>query len=220
MIGRGWEVTFSDMLILLLTFFVFIISVSTFKSREYQEFWKNYSPDRILVKEGSDSFKFSLIEGLTVPRLNPAAEKMLLQLENQFQNSDYTGLNVIYNEHRIKLVLSDEGALFASGEARLADPAVREIIKSMIPELNRTRFLINVQGHTDSDGSDRVDNFDLSLKRALAVADLYIQNGLAPEKISVSSYGPHRPLAGNDTAEGKAFNRRVEVSIIINQGRE
>jgi outer membrane protein OmpA-like peptidoglycan-associated protein len=57
---------------------------------------------------------------------------------------------------------------------------------------------------------------ELSLNRALAVARFLIENGLDKRKVSVSGYGPHRPIADNAVLEGRRRNRRVEMNIIIN----
>ncbi len=64
---RGWQITFSDMLMLLLTFFVFIISISTFETIKYKKFWKEATGEEPRTKATSTSFKFQLIKGLKVP---------------------------------------------------------------------------------------------------------------------------------------------------------
>ena len=72
---------------------------------------------------------------------------------------------------------------------------------------------LRVQGHTDSTGSAEY-NQTLSKNRAQAVADVLQKGGFASAQTSVEGYGPDRPIASNDTEEGRASNRRVAVVIV------
>lgn len=72
--------------------------------------------------------------------------------------------------------------------------------------------IVNVAGHTDSDGSDAY-NKTLSEKRAKAVADYLMMKNPNMIKPTSEGFGESMPIASNDTPEGKAMNRRVEISI-------
>ena len=67
-----------------------------------------------------------------------------------------------------------------------------------------------VQGHTDSTASAE-HNQKLSEARAKAVRDYFIQQGIASERVRAKGYGETQPVASNDTPEGRAKNRRVEL---------
>jgi OOP family OmpA-OmpF porin len=67
-----------------------------------------------------------------------------------------------------------------------------------------------VQGHTDSTASAEY-NQELSEARAKAVRDYFIKQGIAPGRIQAVGYGETRPVASNDSPEGRALNRRVEL---------
>ncbi|MCB1800869.1 MAG: OmpA family protein [Gammaproteobacteria bacterium] len=69
---------------------------------------------------------------------------------------------------------------------------------------------VMVAGHTDSDGEDAY-NKDLSQRRAQSVVDYLAENGVDRNNMIAKGYGEERPIASNDTAEGKAENRRVEL---------
>jgi outer membrane protein OmpA-like peptidoglycan-associated protein len=73
--------------------------------------------------------------------------------------------------------------------------------------------LIDVVGHTDSDGSDQ-SNYDLSRRRAASVAQFMASQQLDPNRFSVEGHGERDPIASNATASGKAQNRRVEITIL------
>ena len=72
--------------------------------------------------------------------------------------------------------------------------------------------MIEIAGHTDTDGDD-ASNQALSEKRAQAVADYLVKAGLPPDRFTAVGYGSTQPVAGNDTDEGKAQNRRIEFLV-------
>lgn len=210
---RKWQITFSDMLTLLLTFFVFIIAVSTFKTEEYKRFWETFQePEQKLPP--TKSLKIQLIKGLKIPRLNRDAENLLNELEETFTQSDFEGVDVNYNENKISLMVSEE-LTFDGGKFDLKGQA-KPLISKFIPAMQFSPFNVSVEGHTDSLTSEKIDNMQLSLNRALTVARFLIQNGLDKNKVSVSGYGPFRPIADNRKLEGRQRNRRVEINILIN----
>ncbi|GIV34513.1 MAG: hypothetical protein KatS3mg031_2048 [Chitinophagales bacterium] len=89
------------------------------------------------------------------------------------------------------------------------------------PELNRVveflksspRVVIELSGHTDDRGSDSY-NLALSQNRAKAVVDYLIKQGISPSRLVAKGYGETRPVATNDTEEGRQLNRRVEFEIL------
>jgi chemotaxis protein MotB len=214
--GGSWTITFSDMLTLLLTFFVFIIAVSVFKTPEYKEFWKLYQAKELQkqTRGGAATRKFQLIKGLKLPPLSADAEKLLSDVEETFVNSDFEGANVYCDENKVSLAISEQLG-FDGGKSELKEN-VKPMLMKLIGPINRSKFDVNIEGHTDSQVSPGIDNMDLSLNRALSAARFLIKNGVDKTRISVSGYGPHRPAAPNNTQEGRQRNRRVEVNIIIN----
>ena len=72
--------------------------------------------------------------------------------------------------------------------------------------------VIEISGHTDNIG-DKEHNQELSTARAKAVADYLVSKGIEVKRITYKGYGSTRPIASNDTEEGKAQNRRVEIKI-------
>jgi len=95
------------------------------------------------------------------------------------------------------------------------------LLPSSFPELNRVvefmetsaSLVVEIAGHTDSDGRNET-NKKLSEKRARAVADYLILNGIDTDRLKVVGYGEDRPIAFNSTPEGKQKNRRVEFTIL------
>ena len=71
---------------------------------------------------------------------------------------------------------------------------------------------ISITGHADASGS-KIHNFELGNKRAQSVRDLLVNNGIPSDKIILISRGEEEPVADNNTVEGKAKNRRSEITI-------
>ena len=95
-----------------------------------------------------------------------------------------------------------------------------ELISDRIPELDtlanfltrNTQYRIGIYGHTDAMGSDAV-NDRLSEARAKTVATYLVRGGVAPERLSWHGYGSSKPIATNDSANGREKNRRVEFIV-------
>ena len=95
-----------------------------------------------------------------------------------------------------------------------------QVISAFYPTLNSVglvlkkfnRTIVDVYGHTDSDGDDNY-NFDLSQRRALSVANYLAGQGVDSRRFAVTGFGETRPIASTATAAGKAQNRRVEIQL-------
>lgn len=101
---------------------------------------------------------------------------------------------------------------FANKRAEI-DPDSAGILDRLIETALRCPTVnIEVVGHTDADGEDSF-NQDLSEKRAQAVIDYLVKAGLPPSRFTAVGQGSTQPVAGNDTDEGKAQNRRIEFLV-------
>ncbi len=110
----------------------------------------------------------------------------------------------------VQVSLSD--VLFDSGQARLRTQAFRDLMK-LANILNQHRsYRLIIEGHTDNLG-DPKSNLQLSEQRAAAVFEVLSLQGVAPERMKVKGYGQKRPIAKNNTKEGRQQNRRVEIII-------
>ncbi len=109
-----------------------------------------------------------------------------------------------------KLIIQD--LLFKLGKAEIPEsaPQLEILVEFMV---NKENIKIMIEGHTDSIGSDAV-NDRLSLVRADVVRDYLIKNGVDAKRIETKGYGKRRPIASNDTEFGRKLNRRTEIIII------
>ena len=113
-----------------------------------------------------------------------------------------------------KIVRLDSMSLFASGKFVLKAGSTKMLVNSLVGVKAKPGWLIVVSGHTDNTGNPQL-NQTLSLKRAEAVRNWMRDTGDVPEScFAVQGYGESRPVATNDTLEGRALNRRVEISLV------
>ncbi len=127
-------------------------------------------------------------------------------------------------QHEIEMRVTPEGLVlslrevgfFNSGQARLLPSAIPKLAR-IAGVLNAHGFDIRVEGHTDDipiHTSTFQSNWELSTARATEVITLLVESyHLDPLKISAAGYGPYRPVASNQTAEGRGLNRRVDLVI-------
>lgn len=102
---------------------------------------------------------------------------------------------------------------FETGSAALLPESKVELDKLTAFLHSNPSIRIQINGHTDSVGSD-ADNMQLSIARAKAVYDYLVAKGIDPSRLHYKGYGESRPISTNDTEEGRRLNRRTEFQII------
>jgi outer membrane protein OmpA-like peptidoglycan-associated protein len=119
----------------------------------------------------------------------------------------------VKEEQRGTVITLDGQVLFVTGKAELL-PIARDRLSQVAKSLKDldSDKLVSVEGFTDSRGNDDM-NLKLSQDRADAVKSFLISQGVKPEKLRSVGHGKANPVASNDTAEGRANNRRVEIVV-------
>ena len=120
--------------------------------------------------------------------------------------------DTIPEEPKPQKMFTLENVYFEIDKAELLPESFEELneILDVLNEMDYER--IEVKGHTDNTGTEE-RNAELSLERAKAVADYFISNGIDASVITYEGFGSSKPIASNDTDEGRQKNRRVEVLI-------
>jgi chemotaxis protein MotB len=127
------------------------------------------------------------------------------------------GLADVQREDDKVIITVGAGGAFASGSADLTPAAID--IMNRIAEVNAAgKSEIKVSGHTDDVplifGSNYRDNWDLAAARSASVVQAFAANGtISEDRLEAISYGESRPVEPNDTADGRAKNRRIEIEI-------
>ena len=131
------------------------------------------------------------------------------ELERQTEG---TGIEVTRNGDELQLNMP-AGITFASNSATV-QPRFQDTLDQVAQTLkDYDQTFIDVRGHTDSTGGDRI-NVPLSEDRAEAVADYLARRGVVRERIETRGYASSQPVADNDSEVGKQANRRVEIKIV------
>lgn len=216
----GWIVTFSDMMTLLLTFFVLLLSMA------------NLDKAKFLEASGSLKGAFGVMQSstgteVTTPRIvdSVAVDDDLVQ--RTFHRIQSTMHRLRLNEN-IELV-KDRGAvilrinsavLFGSAETEVK-PEAYPILEEVAQLIRPLPLNLRIEGHTDARpvrGRD-ISNWDLSVQRSVSVLRALTQRSRFPlDRMSAAGYGAERPLAPNDTPENQAKNRRVEFVLESSDG--
>ena len=262
----AWMATFSDLMNLLLCFFVLLFSMSSVDAAKFEEIAASLNASFSIFDSGApsitdgglissgvsqltqlDNYQHSMGENQDEPDDNDdisdedikdkyeniqagATEELGEQVEDNLNNEglmagDYEGyIDMEVTAQYVTLTLNG-AILFDSGRAEIKSNAV-EFINKLGNVLSRyMNNHIEVKGYTDSvpvsAGSKYADNMELSQARAYSVYKFLVkEKGMSEEKLECAGRGEQDPIATNDTAEGRALNRRVEIRIysILNDG--
>lgn len=148
--------------------------------------------------------------------------RLLDDLQSKFKRMIDAGrLKVTTRHGRVVLQLHND-VLFDAGEAEVKPDGKQTLaeVAGALRALGGKRF--QVAGHTDSEPLTPVTqakfptNWELSTARAIAVVKFLVQNGVDPAILSAAGYGPYDPIASNATAEFRAKNRRIEITLMPN----
>lgn len=126
------------------------------------------------------------------------------------------GCPAIQKEVRNLLKKAMQGIQFETGKAVIKKNSYAILNNVAQVFMDNPSYIVEVQGHTDNTGKEEL-NMALSQRRADAVMQYLVKAGVAKERMTAVGYGPTRPIASNDSKEGRALNRRVEFIINFEQ---
>ena len=227
-----WLVSYADFITLMFAFFVMM--------------YANSKTDQVRAQQISEAFRQALSEGRitqTLARLvrredvltqlparpqapppKPAGAEVellpsLRELNETLKKEIEAGRLEVRLERRGLVISLREAAFFPSGNDTV-EPAAIPTLAVIARELKRTPNPIRLEGHTDSIPISNArfrSNWDLSAARAIAMLDLFANRfGVPLERLAIAGYGDTAPVASNETAEGRARNRRVDI-VVLNE---
>jgi chemotaxis protein MotB len=115
------------------------------------------------------------------------------------------------------VVQLDSDILFKSGSAKLSEKGMASIkeVSQVLASIEGKEF--QIEGHTDNVPIKTPrfpSNWELASARAMTVLKTLLDSGMSPEQVSIASFGKYKPTASNDSQEGKAANRRIEIVVV------
>jgi chemotaxis protein MotB len=225
--SERWLLSYADFITLLMIFFIIMYTMSKVDAAKYQAVAKSLN---VAMGGGGKS----IIGTSDNPAISEKSshiglteEEMLSQTKGDLDKYlEENGLSSSVESEiteRGLVVRLKNSILFDSGKAEIKDDAMKDIIK--IGEiLSKSDNYIRVEGHTDNipiHNQQYKSNWDLSAARATNVVELLIEKaGIKPQTISAVGYGEYRPIADNQTENGRSKNRRVEIVIVNSKFNE
>lgn len=151
-----------------------------------------------------------------IARQDSAVSALKKKVQDAFLGFSSDELTVEQREGKIYVSMNNK-LLFKSGRTDV-DPKGVDALEKLATVMQKNPDInVMVEGHTDSipvaKGSAMKDNWDLSVLRATSIVRILIDKGLAPERLIPSGRSKYFPIASNETAEGRAMNRRTEIIL-------
>jgi len=218
----AWLVTFADLMTLLIVFFVLLLTMSVMDTTTITRISSRTSslspiiqsgpgrlPERlqIIVDTVRDPFnvleKRNRIKDLLFPLDVLPKELSPGELEKN--------LEILAHPEGVVIVLTDS-LLFKEGSHDL-DSVGKALLDVLIPVILAVNADLNISGHTDPGTVESRNDHELSFMRAAGVLEHFLQARLAPNRFSISGYGPDKPLFTGDDPESGRKNRRVELLV-------
>lgn len=210
-----WMVTYSDMVTLLLTFFVLLLSMA--------------SMDQIKFNKAAGSLRgaFGVFGGQDEQKISQPTIVEIAPIQDDLVQRTYTRIVAQINRLRldrsIELVKDRGAVILRINDAILFEPGSEQLKEQSYPVLRKVAGLIEplplqarIEGHTDNVPFARSDmsNWELSVMRSIAVLRFFQENKLLPlDRLSAVGYGDQHPIVPNDSPENRTKNRRVEFVL-------
>jgi len=225
--SERWLLTYSDMITLLMIFFIVMYVMSSINQAKFQALANSLN---IALEGGTGIFSNvgpSMMDGQTAGVSAVSEAEMLAALqENLKQYLDQEGLSgtVSVNREERGLVISfQEMVLFQKAKNTLT-PEAEEIVNKVGELLKDVPNYIRVEGHTcDLPINNAVfrSNWELSSARAITVVNEFIEHsGLEPERLSATAYSQYRPRVDNVSESNRILNRRVDIVVLSSKFAE
>lgn len=218
--GGEWITTYADMVTLLLTFFVMLLSMSSLDAKRFDQVMNSIQVT--LGSEITPGGRMGLLDMHQVKKKSlstPTGDENEPLLKDIRQTLDEKNLDDVIQvmEQDGKIILRVKGKiLFQSGATKVASAA-----KPVLNEIARLiraypDYKMDVGGHTDSRpsrGKKYDSNWELSALRATSVLRYLVSRGVSPRRLTATGFADTDPLAPNTSAKNMAINRRVEFVL-------
>lgn len=226
-----WLNTYADMVTLLLTFFVLLFACSNMDETKIQYIFQAFQtrgryvntiisqPDNNAQDDGSGNTDTNSDQGGEGEM--PQSFDELYQYLADFIDENELGESMSVDQGATHVTIRFNSNVFFDGDSSRLKAEGRELLDGIIPAVHFLNpFIQNVivTGHTAYVPNPTMNVYTLSANRAVSVQSyLALKNTVDDSKYAVHGYGPNRPIADNDTADGKQQNRRVEIIIQRNE---
>jgi len=209
----AWLISFSDLMSLLLTFFILLYSMSVLDIKKLMKFLWYFQGEKIL--------QYTKTLAL-IPPISMLPRDMALTLKERIKRIlPIHAYQVEVIEDYVILRLFND-VVFQNDSAQLSEEAKKALknVAQVLKALSKNEIDIRIEGHTDITPPKGVDPWELSVKRAVAVAEFLIKNGVDPKKVSATGFGNTKPIYTWNHPLLRRRNDRVEIIIKVKLTRK
>ncbi|WP_446898234.1 OmpA/MotB family protein [Clostridium sp. LBM24168] len=229
--GLRWMLTYSDLITLLMIFFIVMYSMSQVDQNKYKQISESLSiamgGGKSIVGSENTSSVEDRVKEMDTANASVSEEKKLEQLKKEVdkylkQNGLSNSVSTQVDERGLIVSINDT-LFFDTGKAEIK-PGIQTKLIGIGKIVNKLGNLIRVEGHTDNvpiSNNQYSSNWQLSCIRAANVTQfLQSKVGISPTKLSAAGYGEYKPIIDNSTEAGRAKNRRVDIIIVNSKFNE
>ena len=232
-----WLVSYADFITLLFAFFVVMYAISSVNEGKYRVFSSSLNTAFQSKTEGAAPnprlgasqtghntlASVKVTDSPAKPTPNPQLEEQAKHMRNMAGDLQ-SALGALIQQGKVRVTQSRRGiaveisdsVLFSTAKADLQPQSVAAL-RAVADSIKSTDNLIQVEGNTDNQpirSPQYPSNWELSSARAASVVRLFVDAGVAPERMVAIGYGEFRPMVSNDSDTGRARNRRVTINIL------
>lgn len=212
----SWLTTYSDMVTLLLAFFVLLFAFSSVDVAKFQAVLSAFQRSIGVLDGGLHISDDDLLPFQSSELGLQQLQGLYHELSELFEGEDLSGVHLQFEERGLIIRFADQ-VFFDLGKANLKPEAV-EILKKVAPTLRSLPNPLRVEGHTDDlpiRTSQFPSNWELSVHRATNVVRYLVEEeGFDPKKLSAAGYSEYRPLVPNSSDANRQINRRVDIIVM------
>jgi len=223
----AWICTYTDLITLMLAFFVILISFGTFEKGRIVKFVGSFQgafkvlpggfktdPGEQVIEPGAEILRTFRTGGGIASKMQGISEKQGVKRGVEFKSID----------KGFEITLADYSIFgLQSGSADIL-PGMKPFLDELAEVIRQTSYLVKIEGHTDNipvQSQRFASNWELSTTRAVTILRYFLEEGrISPLRVSAAGFGEYRPLAPNDTEAHRAKNRRVMIYLQTNELKE
>lgn len=220
----AWMTTFADLVTLLLTFFVLLLSMANMEEVKFSE-----ASASIRSAFGGHStpaptqFSIPILPSTPISKFTPIqndmAAKIYKRIESQIKSDNIPDdVELIKKEDNTIILRINDSVLFKKGTSTVS-PSAYIILRKLADIIRPLPMRLRIEGHTDNTpvSKRKIGNWNLSVDRSVAVMRFFKKSELLPlDRMAAIGYGADRPVLPNTTEENMAKNRRVDFVLRTN----
>lgn len=223
----AWVTTFADLVTLLMVFFILLFAMGSIEENKWKQIKASLRDalgqetiPEAGVREGLDVIKEQTLDEVTVHAVDEVGamvakevEEIASEVEEFVFKNKLAGKVEVSSDERGAIITLSDTVMFPPGKSRMTYSG-DELIKQVFDILKQFSYQVKIEGHTDNvpmKTAQFPSNWELSASRAAVVARKLVKAGFDPKNLSIEAFAEYRPKVPNDSRQGRASNRRIEI---------